>query len=393
MNMITVAPVRTEDEYQTALSRLEMIIDAEEGTPEADELDVLSVLIERFEQTAHPIEAPTPLEAIRFRMEQDGLSMRDLEPILGSRSRVTEVLNGSRPLSLDMIRALHRHLAIPARSLIGEAEVQRPVNRLAKPVEERLSSWGLLQAGETLNALLSRTFHGTPSLAMLRQTQSDRTNVKTDVSAMQAWCAAALLRSQDVDVSGSFDRAALGVSMRSIAKLSAADDGPSKVEQVLSEMGIAFVALPHLPGTHLDGAAMLRPDGVPLVALTVRRDQVDNFWFTLMHELAHVWKHLENALPAILDDLEIGSSTRIEREADQIAQETLIPAALWEQFNKGEFTSKAEVEDLASRAGVNPAIVAGRWRMVNRNYQRFSKMLGHRTVREQLRTWPRASRH
>ena len=179
--------------------------------------------------------------------------------------------------------------------------------------------------------------------------------------------------------------------MRSIAQLSAADDGPARVESVLSEMGVAFVALPHLPGTHLDGAAMLRPDGVPLVALTVRRDQIDNFWFTLMHELAHVCQHLENALPAILDDLEIGSSTRIEREADRIAQDALIPATLWERFNKGEFTSKAEVEELAALAGVSPAIVAGRWRMVNRNYQRFSKMLGHRTVRKQLRTWPQSA--
>ncbi len=109
-----------------------------------------------------------------------------------------------------------------------------------------------------------------------------------------------------------------------------------------------------------------------------------------MHELAHVWKHLENRLPAILDDLDIGSSTRIEREADAIAQDALIPPALWEGFNNGEFTSRAEVEDLAATAGVNPAIVAGRWRMANRNHQRFSKMLGHRTVRARMRNWPGA---
>ena len=388
MTMVSIAPLRNEHDYESALSRLEEIMDAEVGTPESDEFDILSVIVERYEEFAFPIEPPTPLEAIQFRMEQGGLSMRDLEPILGSRTRVTEILNGSRALSLDMIRALTRHLGIPAQSLIGEEEPRQPGPKLGKLVEQRLSSWGVLRSGEGLAELLNRALKGAPSLAMLRQTQSDRTNAKTDPSAMQAWCAATLLRSYETPVAGNFDRPTLGASMRTIAKMSAADDGPAKVEQALSELGVAFVALPHLPGTYLDGAAMLRSDGVPLVALTVRRDQVDNFWFTLMHELAHVWRHLEKERPAILDDLDIGSSTSIEREADKIAQDTLIPPALWDGFNKGEFTSKAELEELAKAAEVHSAVVAGRWRMLNRNYQRFSKLLGHRTVRKQMRKWP-----
>ncbi|MBB3348342.1 ImmA/IrrE family metallo-endopeptidase [Sphingomonas sp. BK069] len=392
MTMVSVAPLRNDEDYENALARIEVIIDAEVGTPESDELDVLSVLVENFEKSAYPIEAPTPIEAIRFRMEQGGLSTRDLEPILGSRSRVSEVLNGSRALSLDMIRALTRHLDIPAESLLGEDEEPRPVARLAKPVEEKLSAWGILRAGEQLGEMLRRALDGAPSLAMLRQTRTDRTNAKTDPAAMQAWCAAALLRSRENTVRGSFDRPALEASMRTIARLSALEDGPSRVEATLSDLGISFVALPHLPGTHLDGAAMLRSDGVPMVAMTLRRDQVDNFWFTLMHELAHVRLHLGNATPAILDDLDIGSSTRIEREADRLAEDTLIPPGLWADFDKGEFTSRRDIEGLAGEAGVSPAIVAARWRMVNRNYLRFSKMLGHRTVRSQMRDWPVAER-
>lgn len=388
MTMITVAPIRNEDDYQAALVRLEAIMDAEADTPESDEFDVLSALIERYEGAAYPIEPPSALEAIRFRMEQAELTPRDLEPILGSRSRVSEILGGSRPLSVDMIRALNRHLGIPADALLREDEQARPPARLSKPVEERLRDWGILRAREGLSAFLSRALNGSPALAMLRQSRFDRTNAKTDPAAMQAWCAAALLRSHDVQVSKPFDKPSFARALRDIAQLSSNENGPAMVEGALSQLGVAFVALPHLPGTHLDGAAMLRNDGVPVVALTVRRDQIDSFWFTLMHELAHVAKHLNASQAAIVDDLEISSASRIEREADSTAEDVLIPRSLWSTFSKGEFTSKAEIENLAREARVHPAIVAARWRMTNRNYKRFSRMLGHGTVRRQLVNWP-----
>jgi HTH-type transcriptional regulator / antitoxin HigA len=387
MNMITIAPIRSEQDYEAGLARLEMLMDAEPGSSESDEFDVLSVLVERFEKDTHPIAPPTPLGAIRFRMEQGNLTARDLEPILGSRNRVSEVLSGTRPLSLDMIRALNQHLGIPAQALLGEEPTKRAPARLAKPTEQRLAQWGFLKTGESLGSLMERALMGTPSLAMLRQSQADRTNVKTEPHAMQAWCASVLIRARNSAPKGRFERAKLTGSLRRIAELSADEDGPSRVGEALSELGVTLVTLPSLPGTHLDGAAMLGADGTPIVALTLRRDQIDSFWFTLMHELAHVSKHLETSRPAILDDLDIGSSSSIEWEADRIAEEALIPVALWEAFNKGEYTSKAEVEKLAADAGVHPAIVAGRWRMANRNYQRFSKMLGHRTIRSQFPAW------
>jgi HTH-type transcriptional regulator/antitoxin HigA len=384
VNTVQVKPIRTEDDYEAALARLEEIAEAEPGTPESDEFDVLAALLDRYEEQNFHIPAPTPLGAIRFRMEQQGLTPRDMEPILGSRSRVSEVLNGTRPLSLDMIRALNLHLGIPAEALLGgEASPEQP-RRLPKPVEQRLTSWGLMRIGESLAAFVERATRGSPALAMLRQTRSDRTNAKTDAASMQAWCAGALVRSEEAKVDERFDANRLGRSMRDIARLSASEDGPARVPQELAGLGVAFVVVPTLPGTHLDGAAMLRADGVPVVALSLRRDQVDSFWFTLMHELAHVWKHIGAGRPAIIDDLDIGSSSKIEREADRIAEEALIPPDLWRGFNQGEYTSKAEVEALAAKAGVHPAIVAGRWRLANRNYQRFSRMLGHRTVRVQF---------
>jgi len=117
MNMIH--PIRTETDYEAALERIEALWGAEQETPEGDELDVLFVLVEAYEEAHYPIAPPDPIEAIKFTMEHKQLERKDLEPYLGSRSRVSEVLNRKRGLSIDMIRNLHKGLGIPLESLVG----------------------------------------------------------------------------------------------------------------------------------------------------------------------------------------------------------------------------------------------------------------------------------
>lgn len=114
-----IQPIRTDADHAAALRRIDSLMDAADGTPEADELDVLATLVEAYEDRNFPVADPDPLVAIQFRMEQLGLTRRDLEPLLGSRGRVSEVLNGRRALSLQMIRRLHRELDIPLESLVG----------------------------------------------------------------------------------------------------------------------------------------------------------------------------------------------------------------------------------------------------------------------------------
>lgn len=386
-----VKPIRSESDYQANLARLEELMDALPGTPEADELEILTTLIERYENEHYPVDLPTPLAAIRFRMEQSELTPRDLEKYLGSRARVSEVLSGARPLSISMIRALNEHLGIPAEVLIRPEPKQqeRASVELAQPAAKQLSKWGLLRPKETLEAFMARALGGGPALAMLRKTRTERTNAKTDLAAVQAWCAAALLRSESETVSGRFEPMAIRQFdiVRSLAKLSVHADGPKRAQEKLSNLGIILVILPHLPGTHLDGAALRRPkDGVPVIALTLRRDRIDNFWFTLLHELAHVAFHLSDDRTCIFDDLDIDSSDEIEKEADRLAQTALIPDDLFETFNhKGKYTSIADVLAFASQLEVNPAIVAGRWQMTNRDFRKFSTMLGHGTVRPNFR--------
>lgn len=115
-----IRPIRTDADHAAALRRIDALMDAEAGTTEADELDVLATLVEAYEDRHFPIADPDPLAAIQFRMEQLGLTRKDLEPLLGSRGRVSEVLNGRRALSLQMIRRLNRELGIPLESLVSE---------------------------------------------------------------------------------------------------------------------------------------------------------------------------------------------------------------------------------------------------------------------------------
>lgn len=113
-----IHPIRTELDYDVALAEVERLIDADPDTPEGDSLDILVTLIEAYEAKHHVIDLPDPIDAIKFQMEQMGLSRKELEPFIGSRARVAEVLNYKRHLSLEMIRRLHDGLKIPANVLI-----------------------------------------------------------------------------------------------------------------------------------------------------------------------------------------------------------------------------------------------------------------------------------
>jgi HTH-type transcriptional regulator/antitoxin HigA len=115
-------PIRTPADYEKALSEVARLWGAKSGTREGDRLDVLATLIDVYEAEHYPMDPPDPVEAIKFRMEQQGLSRKDLEPFIGTRTRVAEVLDRKRGLSISMIRRLHKHLGIPADVLIRPSQ-------------------------------------------------------------------------------------------------------------------------------------------------------------------------------------------------------------------------------------------------------------------------------
>ncbi len=117
-------PIRDEADYEEALAEIERLFSAQPGTPEGDHLDVITTLVEAYERRHHPVLPPDPIEALLYHMESRGLTRRDLEPYLGSRARVAEILNRRRALTIDMIRRLHTGLGLPAEILIQPYALQ-----------------------------------------------------------------------------------------------------------------------------------------------------------------------------------------------------------------------------------------------------------------------------
>ncbi len=114
-----IKPIKTTKDYREALHEIETLMNAKPDTPEGDRLDVLATLVEAYESKHYSLDVPDPVEAIKFTMEQRGLKVKDLQPMIGHPNRVYEVLNRKRPLTLRMIQRLHHQLGIPAESLIG----------------------------------------------------------------------------------------------------------------------------------------------------------------------------------------------------------------------------------------------------------------------------------
>lgn len=120
-----IHPIKTEADYQQALTEIEALFSAEPDTPEGDRLDLLTTLVAAYEEQQHPVSFPDPIEALLYLLESRGLSRRDLEPCIGSRARVAEILNRKRTLTLDMIRKLHEKFGIPAEVLIQPYSASR----------------------------------------------------------------------------------------------------------------------------------------------------------------------------------------------------------------------------------------------------------------------------
>jgi HTH-type transcriptional regulator/antitoxin HigA len=170
-----------------------------------------------------------------------------------------------------------------------------------------------------------------------------------------------------------------------LARLSARSDGPLRAADALRAHGIILVFVPHLPRTRLDGAAMLLSDGTPVIALTLRYDRLDSFWFTLFHEIGHILLHFHLSLDtAFIDDLDAGPDNDVEREADLFALSAFIPDQIWETA-PARFSSSPElIRRLAGTLGIHPAVVAGRIRRERGDYRLFNELVGNGDVRTML---------
>ncbi len=378
---MNLKPIRSPGELDRAMEAAAALM-TKSDQASIDRLEVLQTLIERWERERFIFEVSTPAEAIKFRMEHGNLKKRDLIPLLGTKSRVSEILAGQRQPTVDQIRALNKHLGIPLESLVGQTRHQAPrrPSTTSQAAIDKLRKLGVMKPREQIDAFLARAHQMAPALALLRKSRTERTNAKTDMGALEAWCAGVLIKAEQQEVASRRRRKLDAAFARFIARLSVRDNGPKLVRDELAKAGIVLVILEHLPGTYLDGAAMCRGDGAPVVALTLRHDRLDNFWFTLLHELAHAILHIGGGTSIILDDLDVNSSAGAEAEADQFARDALIPADIWRKAADPDLSVEA-LEEIAAEAGVHPSIVAGRWRWQHGDYRRFSRLLGRGEVK------------
>lgn len=398
--------IKTQEEYGAALAELEPLIDLdpELDTSEADRLELLSLLIKDFEEREFPIDPPDPIEAIKFRMEQQGLKQRDLIPLVGSKSKVSEVLSRKRSLSLPMLRALSSGLDIPIEILAREPE--------PPPADEGNIKWGRFPIREMfelgwLNAdeaevearadEVLRGFFGpiapTEMLdAFYRKTKhSVRSARKADPYALTAWTARVLqLTEAQADVRNGSTRVSPDF-MRELGKLSQEADGPRLAREFLAAEGIVLVVVPHLRRTYLDGCALFTNSDRTVIGMTIRYDRIDYFWFTLMHELAHASLHASTETSVFLDDLQLAhSDDPRESDSDELAMEVLIPEAFWKDVAENLEWNRTTAELLARQLEIHPAIVAGRMRFETKNYRILSQVVGHGQVRRLFPevTWP-----
>lgn len=204
--------------------------------------------------------------------------------------------------------------------------------------------------------------------------------------ALLAWQARILERARRKIEEGTLGAFALDDRwLPALTRLTKRKDGPRRARDLLAEKGIVLVVERHLPGSYLDGAAMLADGETPVVGLTLRYDRLDNFWFVLMHELGHVFLHLFDGLRFDFFDEESASDTdEIEAEADKFALDTLIPEDLWDQCLSRFALSEEAVGIDAETIGIDPAIIAGRIRKERGNYTILNDLVGQDQVRSQL---------
>jgi HTH-type transcriptional regulator / antitoxin HigA len=393
--------IKSEEDYEMALSRIEQLMDAKPDTAEMDELELLTALVEMYEERHYPIAPPTPIDAIKFRMEQLGLQQKDMVPFIGNKSKVSEVLNGKRPLTLAMMRSLNRGLGIPAELLLKEPGADFPdqmqdVEWSKFPLAEMAKrSWipetsDIEEKAEELMRDFIARAGGLETIpaVFFRRGRRGRCNPKMDLYALTAWCIRVLYLTRKSPLKTKYQKGSVKLStLREVARLSYFDDGPILAREYLGKHGIFLIVVPHLPQTYLDGVAFLAPDETPVIGLTLRYDRADNFWFCLLHELAHVAKHLSMSDPLIIDDLdlrgkEMEAEDTIEKEADEMASDGLIPRDIWDQEPLAGKVTTAEVYSLAAKLKIHPAIITGRIRHERNNYKLLSRHVGSKQIRK-----------
>ncbi len=398
--------LKTAEEHQQTLGEAErlVLLDPATGTSEAERLELLALLIEDYEQRTFVFDELDPVDVIEFRMDEQGLRQKDLVSMIGSRSRVSEIMARKRPLTVQMIRALSAGLGIPTDALIGAADARQD-NQAEEELDwtrfpyKEMEGRGWFakarvegaSAADRLQSFLAQIVPAskvTAAAYFRRRLHGLQLDEKAYYASL-AWTARVLQRAHETQVGAPrFETSKLNAdTLRDIARLSWLQNGPRLAVEFLAKLGIVLVVEERLRSAVLDGAALLLENQRPVIGLTLRIDRIDYFWFTLLHELAHVWKHLTTPADGFVDRVErIASAEQTpdfkENEANRIARDALIKRSVWERSEARLAPSRAAIQELADSLHIHPAIIAGRLQFESGNYKLFREFLGEGEVRK-----------
>jgi HTH-type transcriptional regulator/antitoxin HigA len=313
-------------------------------------------------------------------------------------ANLTRVAEVAEALQLDLFAFLETRedtvrdkIAPNLKGIIGFDLTKLPVKEMKKRgwLEQMpmLPTMAPLADDDLAAAFVSQGFQGQwrPSL----QKQHVRMGSEQDPYALLAWKAQVLLKARRISagLQGGHQTFDVHAAIKRLVALSALPDGPIKAADVLRENGIILVFEKHLPATYLDGAAMLLEDGVPVIGLTLRFDRLDNFWFVLLHEVAHVVLHRERGLrEGFFDEDQAAPQDKLEQEADEFANSAFIPAEVWHRAFVRFTASSEQVKQFALERKVGPAIVAGRIRRERGDWTLFGELVGTGTVRNLVKS-------
>jgi len=401
-HMDNIKVIKTKEDYEAALKMIEALManDPDSESEAGEKLSILTTLVEDYESKLFPESFPSPVEAIKFRMEQANLKPTDLIPFIGSRSRVSEILSGKRKLTVEMMRALESGLGIPAKVLLKEPEndTDSIYQNWSKNLLREMSNRGYFgnkaltdaNGGVLIKSFFSQIGNPAQLQGMLRQS-SYRSDPSTDKRALSAWATRILEKAGRVKTTTKYKDGVVNLAfMQQLAKLSVEKDSPLVVQAYLKKYGVILVIEPHFSKTRLDGAALLVNKNNPVIGLTLRHDRLDNFWFTLMHELAHIALHYnDKQVDLFYDELNevkgLGIDAK-EKEADVLADEALVPTSKWEVSPARLIPSSLAANSLAKELGVHIAIVAGKIRHEGGKYMYLSSVVGQEKVQHYFPT-------
>lgn len=328
-----------------------------------------------------------------------GLSQRELADLLGMKEQQIQRYEQDRYFSANLTRCAEvaaalgvnldaqfqvRQLSLldqlPEQDRIGFDTAKLPVRTMLK--RGWLHQFELAHPSEAFRSdyELAATFiqeatRGRSASALHKQ--NIRSGSTQDPYALAAWKARILWKARELNIHPSESRNIDISVVKTLIELSGQDDGPQQAVALLREQGIALVFEEHLPQTHLDGAALLLDNNVPVIGMTMRYNRLDNFWFVLLHECAHILLHREKGLKdGFFDDERAPALEDVEKEADSYALNAAIPNEVWKRSLVRFTSSREQVIQFAKKNRVGVAVVAGRIHRERNDYSLFSDLVG-----------------